>query len=130
MDLSVIFSIVFTGSIIDWVIAITIVAFIILAVIIAFFVMTSRKHGSKQLTEISELQATQKIEDGYIGVDMTPTTVVGKTGVALTDLRPSGKITVGTIDYDAVALLDFIDEGTEVVVEKYENAQLYVKAKK
>lgn len=125
-----IFDILFTGSITDWIIAIIITLLIILILVIVFFVLTSQKHGSKHITEISELQTTQRIEDGYIGVDMSPANVVGMSGIALTDLRPSGKITVMSVDYDAVATLDFIAAGADVVVEKYENAQLYVKEKK
>lgn len=130
MKLGHVLNAVFTGTLIDWIWVAVIVSIIFLVLIIAFFVLTSKKHGSKQFTEISELQASQKIEDGFVGVDMGPAQVVGQTGVALTDLRPSGKITVAGVDYDAVALLDFIASGSEIIVEKYENAQLYVKEKK
>lgn len=130
MKLGFVLNAVFTGTLSDWVWTAILVAIIFLVIIVAFFVLTSKKHGSKQLTEISELQATQKIEEGYIGVDMEPAQVVGQIGVALTDLRPSGKITVAGIDYDAVALLDFIAAGSAISVEKYENAQLYVKERK
>ena len=52
--------------------------------------------------------------------------MVGKTGVAMTVLRPSGKIIIGDAVYDAVSNQGFIDSGQEVAVVKFENMQLYV----
>lgn len=113
-----------------WIWAVVIVSCILVGIIIAALLITSKRHGSKRVIEYSELQQAQNIEDGYIGVDMSPATCVGKCGVAITDMRPSGKISINDKDYDAVALLGFLDAGTDIEVVKYENTQLYVKAKK
>ena len=87
--------------------------------------LTSR-HGPKFIRRRSELMLTQDIGEGYIGVDMSPAALVGMRANTLTDLRPSGKITVGDEVYDAVSTGAFIEAGTHVRVVKYENAQLYV----
>jgi membrane-bound serine protease (ClpP class) len=52
--------------------------------------------------------------------------LVGKTGMAMTVLRPSGKILIDNEMYDAVSNLDFIETGKEVKVVRFENMQLYV----
>ncbi len=46
--------------------------------------------------------------------------------VALTDMRPSGKVMVDGERLDAVSDDGFIDSGTAVRIVRYENAQLYV----
>jgi membrane-bound serine protease (ClpP class) len=52
--------------------------------------------------------------------------LVGKEGIALTVLRPSGKVSIGGVYYDGVSESGFIDKGAKVTVTKYENAQVYV----
>jgi membrane-bound serine protease (ClpP class) len=52
--------------------------------------------------------------------------MVGKTGVAATILRPSGRVNVNGVYYDAISMQGFIEEGDEVVVKRFENFQLYV----
>lgn len=73
------------------------------------------------------LHAEQRPEDGYVGVDMDIRNEVGKTGVAVTDLRPAGKVRIGDDQYDAVSVLgDYIVKDSAVVVKKYQSGQLYV----
>ncbi len=87
--------------------------------------LTSR-HGPKFFRRHSELMLTQDIKDGYIGVDMGPARLVGHKAVAMTDMRPSGKILSDGEVYDAVSTGSFIDAGQHVRITRYENAQLYV----
>ena len=75
------------------------------------------------------LAAVQDKEDGFVGVDSKDAELVGKEGVAFTVLRPSGKIQIENEIYDATALMGFIEKGDEIVVTKYETAQLFVKKK-
>lgn len=98
----------------------------IILAIIAIFYLTSSKYGNKYITRHSELQATQKVEDGFIGVDMQPSECIGKTGLTINMLRPSGKIEIEGTLYDAVAITGYIEENTKVKIIKYENSQLYV----
>lgn len=74
------------------------------------------------------LHAEQKSEEGYVGVDMDIAAEVGNTGIAVTDLRPAGKVKVGREIYDAVSLFgDYIPKGEKVIVKKYQAGQLYVR---
>ena len=52
--------------------------------------------------------------------------LVGKTGTAMTVLRPSGRIIIENEMYDAVSNQGFIERGKNVIVVKFENMQLYV----
>lgn len=73
------------------------------------------------------LHAEQRPEDGFVGVDMDIRKEVGKTGVAVTDLRPAGKVKVDGEIYDAVSVLgDYIVKDSVVIIKKYQSGQLYV----
>jgi membrane-bound serine protease (ClpP class) len=65
-------------------------------------------------------------EDGYLGVDPEILQLKGKKGIAITTLRPSGKISIEGKNYDALAESGMIDKGTEILVTRVETAQLYV----
>ena len=52
--------------------------------------------------------------------------LVGKSGITATVLRPSGKIMIDNEIYDAVSEFEFIDKGSRVVVTRFENMQCYV----
>lgn len=98
---------------------------LILGVILILY-LTS-KHGPKFISKHSELQLSQRVEDGYIGVDTTLSNYIGAIGIAKTDMRPGGKIEINGEIFDAVVLNgDFIEEGTPINVKKFENSQLYV----
>lgn len=96
-----------------------------IAGILLVFLLTS-KAGKKGVMEDAALTLEQKINDGYIGVPEDLSHYVGAEGVALTVLRPAGKIKIGDKIIDAVSFNDFIAECAEVKVLKYENTQLYV----
>ncbi len=102
----------------------TIAAGIALSVV-AILYLTSR-YAPKFVRRSSELHLSQKVEDGYIGVDMSVAKHVGDTGVTVTDLHPGGKIRIGDEEFDAVSVRGFVEEGRPVKVLRYENAQLYV----
>ena len=53
----------------------------------------------------------------------------GKTGVAFTVLRPSGKVLIDGELYDGVSDSGFIEKGTTIRVIRFENAQVYVESK-
>src|SRR5690606_5025617 len=55
--------------------------------------------------------------------------VLGKEGVARTDLRASGKVEIDGKWFDAVALGGYIEKGTTVQVERHENYNLFVRKK-
>jgi len=93
--------------------------------LIAILFLTSR-YGPKFVRRHSELMTELKNSDGFIGVDMGPSRYVGMTAMTVTEMRPSGKIEIGSIIFDAVSTGAFILARRRVKVKKYENAQLYV----
>lgn len=88
--------------------------------------LTSR-HGPKWARRHTQLTLTQQTSEGYIGVDMTPAAYIGFEGTATTDMRPAGKVMVCGIEMDAVSMRGYIYAGDRVRIEKYENAQIYVR---
>lgn len=86
----------------------------------------SSRIGKKGFLNKVALHADQ---EGYYSVPMEPDNMVGKTGIAATVLRPSGKVNIDGEYYDAVSVRGMVDKGEEIVVKRYENFQLYVSRK-
>jgi membrane-bound serine protease (ClpP class) len=55
-----------------------------------------------------------------------PTGITGRTGIAETVLRPSGKVRIDDEWYDGVSESGFIEKGATVKVVRFENSQVYV----
>ncbi|MFP4664037.1 MAG: NfeD family protein [Bacteroidales bacterium] len=72
------------------------------------------------------LDTTQQVNDGYLSVDHTYGDVIGETGIAVSDLRPSGKVEINNKWYDARAANGYIEQDSRVVVKRFETGQLYV----
>ncbi|QQS94915.1 NfeD family protein [Sphingobacterium spiritivorum] len=72
------------------------------------------------------LEDEQKSDQGYTS-SVSKADLLHKQGVAKTVLRPSGKIEIDGVWYDAVALDGFIDAGDLIYVEKHENYNLFVR---
>jgi len=72
------------------------------------------------------LRRDLKSEDGFIGVESTPRKLIGKTGIADSVLRPSGKVMIDDEIYDAKSEFGFINKGEKVKVIRYETGQIYV----
>lgn len=73
------------------------------------------------------LQTTQPLEQGYVSIDSTMKTLVGKTGKASTVLRPSGRVEVEGKIYDARASEGFIEKGEMVEITAFWSGQLVVR---
>ncbi len=73
------------------------------------------------------LYTTQKREEGYISIDLKQKTMIGKSGIAATILRPSGKVEIENDIFDAVAVTSYINKGEKIKVVKDQAGQLYVK---
>jgi membrane-bound serine protease (ClpP class) len=86
----------------------------------------SSRIGQKGLFRNVALIKTLDNQSGYIGVPVELKELTGKTGVATTVLRLSGKVQVDGKYYDAVSEDGFIDKGTKVKIIRYETGQLYV----
>lgn len=72
------------------------------------------------------LRRDLKSDEGFIGVDSKPRELVGRTGIADSVLRPSGKVVIDDEIYDAKAEFGFINKGETVKVIRYETGQIYV----
>ena len=57
---------------------------------------------------------------------MGPAKYVGQIAETVTEMRPAGKVSIGSTIFDAVSTGPFILAHRKVMVKKYENAQLYV----
>ncbi len=73
------------------------------------------------------VQSTISNTEGYVGVDISEISLVGKEGIANTVLRPSGKVEIEGNIYDATAIDGYIEKGTAIHVHKFEAAQLFVR---
>jgi membrane-bound serine protease (ClpP class) len=63
-------------------------------------------------------------ESGFISQDLTMNDLVGKTGRAVTFLRPAGKVEIDDEIYDAVSEFGVIEKDTEVKIVRFENEDL------
>lgn len=70
-------------------------------------------------TSLDDKKEVEKIEND----------LVGKIGVTVTVLGPSGKISINGEEYYAVSESGYLEPGVEVVVRRYSTGQLYVKVK-
>jgi len=86
----------------------------------------SNKIGSKGIFRKMALNTTMETKEGYIGVSMTELKLVGKTGIASTVLRSSGKVSINGVSYEAVSIQSFIEKCTVLRVIRYETGQIYM----
>ena len=75
------------------------------------------------------LRSELSLEKGYVGVAVHDGALAGRVGVADTVLRPSGKVVLDGKTYDAISLQGLIEQGCEVIVERVEANQVYVRRK-
>ncbi|NYE05084.1 membrane-bound serine protease (ClpP class) [Bacillus niacini] len=69
---------------------------------------------------------TAKKEDGYVS-NVNRTDLLGKEGIALTVLRPSGTAVFNNERIDVVTEGDFIDQNTKITVIKVEGVRIVVR---
>ncbi len=74
------------------------------------------------------LSDEQKAGSGYVS-SVVNLNLIDKEGLAKTDLRPSGKVEINGVWYDAVALDGYIERGSLIYVVKHENYNLFVRLK-
>ena len=69
----------------------------------------------------------QRKDEGYIATDPTLPALRGRAGVAVTVLRPAGKVQIADRRVDVVTRGEMIDPGTQVVVIEVEGNRVVVK---
>lgn len=92
----------------------------------ALILYISSKIGMKGFLRRIALTTNLTTSEGYVGVEMPKTELTGLLGQATTVLRPSGKVKIAEVTYDAVSLDGFIEKGESVKVVRYETGQVYV----
>jgi len=100
---------------------------IVVAVLLMIWI-TSKIGNGKGLFHLIALSSTQEVESGFIGIPQEITGLVGLMGITSTILKPSGKVTINGKNYDAVAVVGYLEPSTPVVVVRHEAGQVYVKA--
>ena len=99
----------------------TVLSGLVLGFIIIFWLSTriGEKGMFRKVALITDLENAGSVDPEIHGL-------IGKTGTAMTVLRPSGKIMIDNEMYDAVSNQGFIETGRNVKVVRFENMQLYV----
>lgn len=96
--------------------------------LLAFLVMlfTADRLFNSPLLKFMTLQTKEDKDLGYMSFDSALGDLIGEKAVAVTVLRPSGRISIKNKLYDAVSDFGFIEKGTAVKVVRFEHGQLYV----
>lgn len=103
---------------------------VILAFLLSFFIslyLTNKLFTNKGRFKHLALNTVQSNEEGYIGVETKIAKIVGKKGIAVTPLRPSGKIEVDNVWYDAISEDGMININEKIKVIRFLNNQAYVR---
>lgn len=108
--------------------AITVVAVGVFGAIILLFVLGYRLMSSNLFSKVALID-TQRKEEGYTSTNYT-SDMVKKEGVAITILRPSGRVEIEDEIYDAYTRGEYIEIGEKIVVTSNEGTSLQVKKKK
>ena len=99
------------------------------ALIVGFFIslwLSKKVFLMKTKYGVLALDTELKETEGFTSVDSHLSGLVGKTGTALTFMRPAGKVEVDGEIYDAVTDAGVVEQDTTVRVVRFENAQLVV----
>ena len=131
LSLSMVDNIGFSLSPVQW----TTLAKSFFIVVIAFFlaIVSSLYLSSKlflsEKTVLGKfaLHSVQTKEQGFVASDNMYKTMIGKTGVAHTILRPVGKVKIDDDIFDASSEIGHIEKGEKIVVVRYQASQLIVK---
>lgn len=100
---------------------------VVISIILSFFLSLylSRKVLTAKSFKLA-LSDVQNRSEGFIGIDLHQKELIGKKGIAFTDLRPSGRIEIEGEIYDAKAEVGYIEKGKKIKVIRDETGQLYV----
>lgn len=94
---------------------------VLVAVFSAGSIVNSRRFA--KMVHSGEMKASE----GFVSTDNTQTTLVGKTGITTSFLRPSGKVTIDGKAYSANAESGFIETGKEIVVSRFDGLNIWVR---
>lgn len=110
----------------DLIIAVAVVTCGMLGAIVIMFIGGSRLLNSNVFKRVA-LQETQSQDQGFTSTFYKEKSMIGAKGITYTRLRPSGKIEIEGVIYDAFTRGIFIDEGVAIEVISDEGTSLKVK---
>lgn len=103
---------------------------VMISILLSFFLSlwaSSKLFGSRKgIFGNFALHATIATGRSFVGVDQDDVSLIGKTGIAQTVLRLSGKVSVDGTVYDAMSEGSFIEKGERIRIVRHEAGQLYV----
>jgi membrane-bound ClpP family serine protease len=83
------------------------------------------KLGVRQIRSSKKTMYLDTDQEGYQAC-IYPKELIGKTGIALNDLRPSGHIRIDDRTFQALAKTGFIEKGTSILVISGQGSHLIV----
>jgi membrane-bound serine protease (ClpP class) len=101
---------------------------VLISLFLAFmlFIFGSKRLAYSRAFKRIALEATEQKKEGFVSIDVRQKEMTGKTGIAVTILRPSGTIEIDNEMYDAIAVIGYIEKGARIKVIRDEAGQLYV----
>jgi membrane-bound serine protease (ClpP class) len=99
----------------------------VFASIILSYYITKSVFGHNRIFGSLALETVESAAEGYSTSDKDYRSMVGKTGIAHSILRPGGKVSIEGTVFDAIAESGYIDKGEEIQVVSYQTTQLVVR---
>lgn len=96
----------------------TLVALVILT-FVEFRLMAKTPYGRRFFLDTSI--------DGHSNKAQAEDSIIGKKGIALTRLNPSGRVSIGNKNYEAYSQDGFIEDGQEIAVVARDDFKLTIK---
>ncbi len=127
VDNSFVFSFPHSGGITRMLIALATVMIAVVLTIVVCIALSGWLLTNPRIPALA-LRRSMNVEDGYVGLDVPESALLGQEGTAITVLRPAGKVVIEGKTYDAISQLSFIEKGQTVRVINIEGAQIYVAA--
>jgi membrane-bound serine protease (ClpP class) len=94
-------------------------------IVLSFFTGNKLLHSRRFERMVSA--GTMPAAEGYTSSDSELASMTGQVGVALTVLRPMGKVSIGGISYPASSESGFTNQGTKIVVTRIDGNTMWVK---
>lgn len=74
-----------------------------------------------------EVVTEQHREQGYVAREILPSSLIGRKGKTITQLKPTGKVEIEGNEYDAIVQVGYVEKGRGVVVTGIDNFMVIVK---
>lgn len=97
---------------------------VLIAIIVAFCIATLIKENG--LFFRKSVKDTEKIDVKEIDSDNTLKKLIGKIGVAISDLDPNGKVVVNSVTLDAVSVGNKIEKNSNIKIVKINGINIMV----